>query len=86
MAIQLTTHYGFSDESSWNQGRYRSIAIVTGELDSLQAMHRELNDVLDGQGIQEFKWKDLKDSKRIQASFQMLKIVSKLRFQAEVPS
>lgn len=76
MAIQLATHYGFSDESSWNQGRYRSIAIVTGELDSLQAMHRELNDVLDGQEIQEFKWKDLKDSKRIRASFQMLKIVS----------
>ena len=70
------THCGFSDESSWNQGRYRSVSLVTGSVDDLKAMERALDEALKKWGIRELKWKDLNGSQKEQAAIQVLRIVA----------
>lgn len=77
MSNQQITHCGFSDESSWNDGRYRSISMVTGTVDALKAMQSELDNVLGERNIKEFKWKDLKGEKKIQAAIQMFQIAGR---------
>lgn len=71
------THCGFSDESSWNQGRYRSVSLVTGSVDDLGAMERALDEALKEWGIQEeLKWQGLKGSQKVQAAIQVLRIAA----------
>ena len=76
MSNQRITHCGFSDESSWNKGRYRSISLVTGMVGALKAMENALDDVLNESNIKELKWKDTKSAKKVQAAIQMLPIVA----------
>ena len=70
------THCGFSDESSWNQGRYHSICLVTGLRDRLKEMNDALNGSLEMRKIQEFKWKGLDGANNRQAAIKMLHIAA----------
>lgn len=71
------THCGYSDESSWNQGRYRSVSLVTGSVDDLDAMERALDEALKEWGIWgELKWQGLKGSQKVQAAIQVLHIAA----------
>lgn len=64
MTRRQVTHVGFSDESNWNKGRYRSLGLVTVPLDDLHELNRELNSLLEESGIQkEFKWKNLRQAR-----------------------
>ena len=72
MSNQQVTHCGFSDESSWNDGRYRSIAMVTGTVYALKAMEDELKEVINES--KEIKWKGLKDAEKIRAAVRMIRI------------
>lgn len=57
------THVGFSDESNWNTGRFRSIGLVTAPLDALDQLEGELRRLLEESEVREFKWKGLDGAK-----------------------
>lgn len=63
MTDARVTHVGFSDESNWNKGRFRSIGLVTVPLDVLDQLERELQRLLEESNVREFKWKDLNGAK-----------------------
>jgi hypothetical protein len=50
------THVAFADESNWNQGRYRSISLISAALDDARLAHRELAVLRTRFGKSEFKW------------------------------
>lgn len=50
------THAAFSDESSWNSGRYRSISLITMPLRDRDALERSLQNGMAGCAAAEFKW------------------------------
>lgn len=57
------THVGFGDESNWNQGRYRSIGLVSCALSSLEELEAALRNLLEESAVSEFKWKELAGAK-----------------------
>ncbi|MBW2599853.1 MAG: DUF3800 domain-containing protein [Deltaproteobacteria bacterium] len=57
------THIGFSDESHWNIGRFRSLALVTLPLEYLDTINTELTDLLFDSGLKEFKWSELQGAR-----------------------
>lgn len=58
MATRIT-HVGFSDESNWNTGRFRSLGLVTMPLEALDDVTQRLEQLLAKSGVKEFKWKNL---------------------------
>ncbi|AMW31988.1 DUF3800 domain-containing protein [Fervidobacterium islandicum] len=65
------THFAFCDESNWNQGRFRSIAMVSVPAKEFQGIQRDFKEILTTNGKQEFKWKKIHDAvyKRIAYAF-----------------
>lgn len=57
------THVGFSDESNWNKGRFRSLGLVTAPVEALDDLNQRLTQLLDESGVSEFKWKKLRGAK-----------------------
>lgn len=56
------THIGFSDESNWNVGRFRSLALVTLSMAKLETLQSNLQQMLKDYGIKEFKWQKLRST------------------------
>ncbi|GIW33850.1 DUF3800 domain-containing protein [Meiothermus sp.] len=63
MNSQSITHVGFSDESNWNTGRFRSLGLVTVLVDALEDLNNELKGLLTESGISEFKWEKLRQAR-----------------------
>ena len=63
-ALRDATHKGFSDESSWNQNRYRSIGLVTMSSSVAHAIENSVISLLQESEVREFAWKDLTTAKR----------------------
>jgi len=62
------THIGFSDESHWNQGRFRSIGLVTTSVDLYTSLEEKLRCLLNESRVKEFKWEKLtRDKERLAA-------------------
>ena len=57
------THVAFSDESNWNVGRFRSLALVSATLGSLEELEGEIRQLLARSNVREFKWKHLGGAK-----------------------
>lgn len=57
------THVGFSDESNWNKGRFRSLGLVSCRLASLENLEAKLRHVLEESKVSEFKWQKLRTAK-----------------------
>lgn len=55
------THVAFADESNWNQGRFRAIALVTAEVEHARVFHKDLDSVRQKHGKTEFKWTKVKE-------------------------
>ncbi|OYW04890.1 MAG: hypothetical protein B7X11_02445, partial [Acidobacteria bacterium 37-65-4] len=53
------SHVGFSDESQHNQGRFRSVALLSMALSDARSWHTALRGLLDESGVAEFKWSRL---------------------------
>jgi len=53
------THVGFADESQWNTGRFRSLALVTCPIAAREALESEVIRLLADSNVTEFKWKDV---------------------------
>ena len=64
VAPLYVTHKGFSDESSWNQNRYRSIGLVTALTGIADTAGKTVASALEESGVREFAWKDLTTAKR----------------------
>lgn len=58
MAANAYTHVAFADESNWNQGRFRSISLVSAALPDARTFHTELDSIRAAHGKSEFKWSD----------------------------
>ncbi|HUV65628.1 MAG TPA: DUF3800 domain-containing protein [Sedimentisphaerales bacterium] len=52
----MYTHVAFADESNWNKGRYRSIALVSAIVEDARIFHNELDAIREDLGTREFKW------------------------------
>ena len=63
MTAGRITHLGFSDESNWNTGRFRSLGLVTMPIDQIDAAETELCRLLEESQVSEFKWKKLDGAK-----------------------
>ncbi len=65
VAPPYVTHKGFSDESSWNQNRYRSIGLVsTAPTGIADTAGKTVASALEKSSVREFAWKDLTTAKR----------------------
>lgn len=51
------THVGYSDESNWNQGRFRSICLISGPVTYMDQLAAEMMPLV---GSKEFKWQALR--------------------------
>jgi hypothetical protein len=60
--IQVS-HLAFADESHWNSGRFRSLALVTLRHADLPAFSYELQRLLEESKVKEFKWERLRDAR-----------------------
>ena len=72
MSDTSITHVGFSDESYYEKGRFRSLALVTLEDESLKTVEASIKSLLQESGVREFKWKRLDSAK---SRFAALKII-----------
>lgn len=63
MKQDQVTHVGFSDESHWNHGRFRSLGLVTVPVEALASLEQELRKLLTDSEVSEFKWKELDGAK-----------------------
>jgi hypothetical protein len=66
------THVSFSDESNWNSGRFRSIGMVSGSVQSARALHEAIKDQLTESDVRETKWKKTRTAKH---RFAVIKLV-----------
>ena len=60
MMVEDYTHVAFADESNWNKGRFRSIALVSAAVADARLFHKELDALRLEHGESEYKWKDIK--------------------------
>jgi len=65
------THIAFSDESHWNEGRHRSISLITMP-SRFNTKHKQtVRGFLDEVGISEFKWANLSGVRERKAALKM---------------
>jgi len=57
------THVGFSDESNWNVGQFRSLSLVTTTIEYLDGLEGELAQIFFESDVSEFKWKELRGAR-----------------------
>jgi len=69
------THVGFSDESNWNTGRFRSLGLVTVPSNCLDNIETELQQLFNESSVKEFKWKRLSGAKERFAAQKMCRYV-----------
>lgn len=68
----LPTHLAYADESAYNDGRYRSIGLITVRSDDAPALVEELLTLLRDSSITEFKWENLRGARERFAAKKML--------------
>lgn len=68
-----TTHVGFSDESHWNVGRFRSLGLVTASVGCVDSFEGELRRLLSESNVQEFSWQALDSARERFAAEKMCK-------------
>ena len=66
---------GFSDESCYNTGRYRSVALVSLEHRNADAFHSSARQILDNCHVRELKWSELNSAKEQFAAYDITDFV-----------
>ena len=59
-ARETFTHVAYSDEAYYSEGEYRSISLLTLNVETAKQLRRELTDILKKFDIMEFKWRKVK--------------------------
>ena len=54
------SHVGFSDESHWNQGRYRSLTLISLEISRKKGVESAVRRFLNDSNVEEFKWHNVR--------------------------
>lgn len=72
METNLITHVAFADETHYNTGRYRAIAVISMPIEYLEASRAQLRSLLKESNILEFKWKNLTSARARFAATKML--------------
>ncbi len=67
----LPPHLAFCDESQWNEGRFRALAVVSGTPDGIASLERRVADILRECGISEYKWAKANEA-RMRAAHMMV--------------
>ena len=57
------THVAYTDESHWNDGRYRAVAMVSMRREHHARVESESKQLLIASNISEFKWKEFRGAK-----------------------
>lgn len=57
------TRVAYADESSWNEGRYRSVCAVAVDSGNEKGLSEELDELMLESGVSEFSWKKLRTAK-----------------------
>jgi len=76
-ALGGITHVGFSDESNWNNGRFRSIGLVTAPVAAYFEIESALRKLMSESNISEFKWNKLSGFKERAIAIKMCEITIK---------
>ena len=63
LTSQVPTHVAFSDESSYNQGRYRGLGLVTLNNSNLECTRADVADLVKDSGTEEIKWRKVKNAR-----------------------
>lgn len=72
--MSIVTHVGFSDESNWNRGRFRSIGLVTAPVAGYSEVEVALRKLMSELNISEFKWHKLSGFRERDVAIKMCKI------------
>ena len=72
------THVGYSDESHWNQGRYRSLGLVTLPIVNLDETTAAAQEILAERKAKEFAWKRLRTANQEAVARKLCTLVSNL--------
>lgn len=75
MTKRQITHIGFSDESNWNKGRFRSIGLVTCNLSDLIAFEDGFQQLLKDPNVSELQWKKLNNADKRKAAKKVCEFV-----------
>ncbi|MCM8750199.1 DUF3800 domain-containing protein [Thermomicrobiaceae bacterium CFH 74404] len=69
------THVGFSDESSWNTGRFGSVALITGSIAPITQVEQKLAESLQQLRARELKWSELRRTHERSIAEEVCKLV-----------
>ena len=75
MSNRQITHVGFSDESNWSKGRFRSIGLTTCHVDSSSSLEEQLQSLLVESGISGFRWSELDGARERFAACKICKFI-----------
>lgn len=78
------THVAYADETSYNIGRYRGVALVTMSLQTAKQTTHDFAEVLNKSGINELKWSYLKSARNRFATIEMIDLIINLIVDNEV--
>ncbi len=84
MTEHRVTHIGFSDESHWNKGRFRSLGLVTVALDRVQEIECEAGARLGESDVAELKWSRVTGAKERFAAVKMCDLAVRWARQGEL--
>ena len=69
------THVGYSDESHWNQGQYRTIGLFSSEAGPARDLETATSKVLASKDIKELAWKGLRTDNTISVAEELCGLV-----------
>ena len=78
------THAGYSDESHWNQGRYRTLGLVTLPIVTVDEALSDAQMILDKSNVKEFAWKALRTDKQEAVAKQLCTLASRLAYSGKI--
>ena len=71
-------HFGFSDESTWNEKRYRSIGLLTLRAEHAGRISLAAEQALSASNMDALSWKDLRTKNTLRAGKSLLGLVARL--------
>jgi len=74
------THVGFSDESHYNHGRFRTLSVVSLNKEDYEPVKKQVRALLDESDVKELKWEKVKDAKYRFAAEKICKLMVALAF------
>lgn len=78
------SHLGFSDESRYNHGRYRSVGLVTLTVDVFPWIQSEIQKIAKSENLREIKYSELSDGRQFRSALKLVEFVLKVASEGKV--